>query len=168
MKNDSKKDTDIVKTLILGWEETRLLTIKWINFQSIKTLRQKLPRVGLDTYTKHLIEMSEVQKSYVNVLYGKNLNFSHVDKSLLHSGTMTKNQIVNKLNREDKRLYKAVSTIKNWNRPVTLFNKEYPLYYVIELLIRHETFHHGQFIAFCYSMHLTFPKSWKDAWALPA
>lgn len=167
MKSNSNKDTNIVKTLILGWKETRLLTIEWINFQSIKTLRQKLPRVGLDTYAKHLMEMSEVQKAYINVLYGKNLNFSQVDKSLLHSDIMTKNQIINKLKREDKRLYKAVNIIKNWNKPVALFNKKYPVYYIIELLIRHETFHHGQFIAFCYSMNLKFPKSWKDAWALP-
>lgn len=167
MKDNLNKDTDIVKTLILGWKETRSLTIEWINFQSIKTLRQKLPRVGLDTYAKHLMEMSEVQKAYVNVLYGKGLNFSRVDKGLLHSDIMTKNQVINKLKREDKRLYKAVNTIKNWNKPITLFNKKYPVSYIIELLIRHETFHHGQFIAFCYSMHLRFPKSWKDAWALP-
>lgn len=167
MRDNLNKDTDIVKTLILGWKETRLLTIEWINFQSIKTLRQKLPRVGLNTYAKHLMEMSEVQKAYVNVLYRKGLNFSHVDKGLLNSDIMTKNQIINRLKREDKKLYKAVNTIKNWNNPVILFNKKYPLYYIIELLIRHETFHHGQFIAFCYSMHLRFPKSWKDAWALP-
>ena len=50
----------------------------------------KLPRVGLDTYVKHLIEMSEVQKSYANVLYGKDLDFSQVDKGLLSSNIMTK------------------------------------------------------------------------------
>lgn len=166
MEDNFKKD--IVKTLIFGWRETRLLTIDWINFHSIKTLRQKLPRVGLDTYVKHLIEMSEVQKSYVNVLYGKKLKFSEVDKSLLNSDIMTKNQLIRKLRIENKRLYKAIDNIENWSKQVKLFNKNYPLYYVIELLIRHETFHHGQFIAFCYSMNLKFPKSWKDAWALPS
>lgn len=166
MKDNSAKD--IVKTLISGWRETRLLTIDWINFHSIKTLRQKLPRIGLDAFIKHLIEMSEVQKSYLNVLYGKKLEFSGVDEGLLNSEMMTKNQLIRKLKFEDKRLYKAVNDVKNWNRPVKLFDKKYPLYYVIELLIRHETFHHGQFIAFCYSMNLKFPKSWKDAWALPS
>lgn len=165
MKDNSNKD--IAKALISGWRETRLLTIDWINLHSIKMLRQKLPRVGLDTFVKHLIEMSEVQKSYVNILYGKKLEFSGVDEGLLDSEIMTKNQLISKLRFEDKRLYKAVNNIKNWGEPVKLFNKECPLYYVIELLIRHETFHHGQFIAFCYSMNLKFPKSWKDAWALP-
>ncbi len=167
MKDNSKKDKDVAKTLIFGWREARQLTIEWIKFQSLKVLRQKLPRVGLDTYVKHLIEMSEVQKSYANVLYGKDLDFSQVDKGLLSSNIMTKNQLINKLKIEDKRFYKAVNNIKNWSKPIKLFNKKYPLYYVIELLIRHETFHHGQFIAFCFSMNLRFPKSWKDTWALP-
>lgn len=165
MKNNSKKN--IVKTLLLGWRETRLLTIDWINFHSIKTLRKKLPRVGLDTFVKHLIEMSEVQKSYVDILYGEKLKFSEVGKSSLNLDIITKSQLIRELKFEDKRLYKAINNIKNWNRPIKLFNKNYPLYYVIELLIRHETLHHGQFIAFCYSMNLNFPKSWKDAWALP-
>ncbi len=165
MKNNSKRD--IAKTLILGWRETRLLTIDWIKFHSIKTLQQKLPRVGLDTFAKHLIEMSEVQKSYVDVLYGKRLGFSEADKNPPDSKAMTKKQLIRNLKNEDKRLYNAIDIIKNWNKPVKLFNKKYPLYYVIELLIRHETFHHGQFIAFCYSMNFKFPKSWKVAWALP-
>ena len=165
MKNNSKKN--IAKTLLLGWRETRSLTIDWVNFHSIKTLQQKLPRVGLDTFAKHLVEMSEVQKSYVDVLYGEKLKFSEVGKSSLNLSLVTKSQLIRELKFEDQRLYEAINNIKNWSRPVKLFNKEYPLYYIIELLTRHETFHHGQFIAFCYSMNLKFPKSWKDAWALP-
>lgn len=163
----SNSNKNIVKTLISGWGETRLLTIDWIEFQSINTLQLKLPRKGLDTFAKHLIEMSEVQKSYVDVLYGEKLKFSEVGKSSHNLDIMTKSQLIRGLKFEDKRLYKAINSIKNWNKVVTLFNKNYPLYYIIELLIRHETCHHGQFIAFCYSMNLNFPKSWKDAWALP-
>lgn len=165
MKN--KLEMDIVKTLMLGWKETRSLTVDWVNFHSINTLRHKLPRPGLDTFTKHLIEMSAVQKSYVNVLFGGKLDFSKVDGSLLNSNTISKKQLINKLEFEDAELYKAINSIKDWNSSVNLFNTEYPLYYVIELLIRHETFHQGQFIAFCYSMNLQFPESWKDTWALP-
>ena len=165
MKNNSK--INVVKTLISGWRETRSLTIDWINFYSIKKLQQKLPRVGLNTFVKHLIEMLEVQKSYVNVSYGEKLNFLEIGKSLPNPSVMTKKFLIEKLKFEDDRLYKTINNIKDWNKPVELFNKKYPLYYVIELLIRHETLHHGQFIAFGYSMKLKFPKYWKIVWALP-
>lgn len=67
----------------------------------------------------------------------------------------------------DKSFREAVSKVKNWEEKVSVFGTEVPKFGVVELLIRHETLHHGQFIAFGYLLGVQFPQSWIDAWALP-
>jgi uncharacterized damage-inducible protein DinB len=71
------------------------------------------------------------------------------------------------LEEADKEFYEATKELKNWDREVMIFGNSLPRYAIIELMIRHETLHHGQFIAFAYVLGINLPQSWVDAWALP-
>ena len=57
--------------LLNGWQETRRLTLDWIDTLSLEQLNQELPRPGLNSFVKHIYEMGEVQKIYANALIGE-------------------------------------------------------------------------------------------------
>ncbi len=74
---------------------------------------------------------------------------------------------MDRLEAVNNQFFKVVESITDWDREVPLFGKKLPKYAIIEIMIRHETLHHGQFIAFGYLLGVSFPQSWIEAWALP-
>ena len=114
--------------------------------------------------------MGEVQKIYAAVLRGEEPNMEKVTGLTFESEKViatTKEELKQFLAASDKSFDEAVSKVKNWEEKVSVFGVEVPKFGVVELLIRHETLHHGQFIAFGYIIGVQFPQSWIDAWALP-
>jgi len=160
----------IVKTLLRGWRETRQLTLNWIEALPLEQLNQELPRPGLNSFMKHIYEMGEVQKIYAAVLKGEKPNMEKVTGLTFGSEKIidtTKEELKQFLAACDKSFREAVGKVKNWEEKVSVFGIEVPKFGVLELLIRHETLHHGQFIAFGYLLGVQFPQSWIDVWALP-
>lgn len=167
LTNESQVELSI---LLNAWKETRQLTLDWIDALSLERLNQKLPRSGLNSYTKHLYEMGEVQKIYSDVLVGENPDMERVTNLTFGPENVTaktKDELKQFLTECDKNFYKAVEKVKDWREKVSVFGVDVPKFGVIELLIRHETLHHGQFIAFGYILGIQFPQRWIDAWALP-
>jgi len=174
MKNKGEKimmeNELVLKVLLKGWKETRQLTLDWIEALSVGQLNQELARPGLNSYTKHIYEMGEVQEIYTAVLVGKEPDMAKVTSLTFKSekiAVKTKDELIQFLTECDDRFYRVVNRVKNWQEKVSVFGVEVPRFGVIELLIRHETLHHGQFIAFGYILGIQFPQSWRDAWALP-
>ncbi|MDD5638712.1 MAG: DinB family protein [Candidatus Pacebacteria bacterium] len=160
----------ILETLLKGWQETRQLTLDWINTLSLEQLNQELPRSGLNSYTKHIYEMGEIQKMYTAALTGEEPNMEKVTSLTFKSEKVTvktKEELKHFLNECDERFYMGVNKVKDWEEKVSIFGVDVPKLGIIELLIRHETLHHGQFIAFGYTQNIQFPQSWIDVWALP-
>jgi len=160
----------VVETLLNGWKETRQLTLDWVDTLPLEQLNQELSRPGLNSFTKHIYEMGEVQKIYAAVLKGEGPDMEKVTSLTFESEKViatTKEELKQFLAACDKSFYEAVSKVKNWEEKVSVFGVEVPKFGVVELLIRHETLHHGQFIAFGYLLGVQFPQSWIDAWALP-
>jgi len=166
----TKEKREVVETLLNGWRETRQLTLDWIGALSLEQLNQELPRPGLNSFTKHIYEMGEVQKIYAAVLKGEKPDMEKVTGLTFESekiSATTKEELKQFLAASDKSFDEAVSKVKNWEEKVSVFGVEVPKFGIVELLIRHETLHHGQFIAFGYLLGVQFPQSWIDAWALP-
>ena len=165
-----KEKKVILKTLLKGWKETRQLTLDWIGALSLEQLNQELPRPGLNSYTKHIYEMGEVQKIYAAVLKREEPKMEKITSLTFESEKIvakTKEELKQFLDNCDENFHEAISKVKGWEEKVSIFGVEVPKFGVIELLIRHETLHHGQFIAFGYILGIQFPQSWIDAWALP-
>jgi len=166
----TKEKGIILGTLLRGWKETRRLTLDWIDTLSLEQLNQELPRPGLNSYTKHIYEMGEVQKMYMDTLTGEEPNMEKVTSLTFESekvAVKTKEKLKQFLSECDEKFYMAVDKVKDWEEKVSIFGVDVPKFGVIELLIRHESLHHGQFIAFGYIIGVQFPQSWIDAWALP-
>jgi len=157
-------------TLLNGWKETRQLTLGWIDTLSLEQLNQELPRPGLNSFAKHIYEMGEVQKIYANALIGEKPDMEKVTNLTFKSEgavVSTKEELKKFLVECDERFFEAIEKVKDWQQKILVFGIEVPKWDVVELLIRHETLHHGQFIAFGYILNIQFPQSWIDAWALP-
>jgi len=159
-----------VQTLIEGWKETRQFTYDFLNEVSLDALNQKLPRPGLDTLAKHIYEMALVQKAFTKVIEGMALDFSSVEAITFgHEDYVarSKEALRSALEEADRYLSKVISATEKWGEDVEIFGEILPKYSVLELMIRHETLHHGQFVAFGYLLKIPFPQSWIDSWALP-
>jgi len=166
----TKERKPILEVFLKGWRETRQLTLDWIEALPVEQLNQKLPRPGLNSYTKHIYEMGEVQGIYTAVLAGKKPDMAKVTSLTFESERMVakiKDELKQFLNECDRKFYEVVGKVEDWQEKVSVFGVDVPKFGVIELLIRHETLHHGQFIAFGYILGIQFPQSWIDAWALP-
>lgn len=169
-KEMRKKEELILEVLLKGWKETRQLTLDWIEALSVEQLNRDLARPGLNSYTKHIYEMGEVQRIYTAVLAEKEPDMAKVTSLTFESEKITikaKDELIQFLNECDKEFYETVNEVKDWQKEVSIFGVKVPKFGVIEFLIRHETLHHGQFIAFGYILGIQFPQSWIDAWALP-
>lgn len=166
----SKETRVDLPTLLEGWKATRQLTLDWIDALSLEQLNQELPRPGLNSFAKHIYEMGEVQNIYASALIEEKPNMEGVSKLTFKSEKLTvttKEELKEFLVECDKKFLETVEKVSNWQQKVSVFGIEVPKWDVIELLIRHETLHHGQFIAFGYILGVQFPQSWIDAWALP-
>lgn len=169
-KEMTREKEPIVEALLKGWKETRQLTLDWIEALSVEQLNQELPRPGLNSYTKHIYEMGEVQGIYTAVLEGKEPDMAKVTSLTFESERIaikTKDGLIQLLKECNARFYGAVNSLRDWQEKASVFGVEVPRFGVIELLIRHETLHHGQFIAFGYILGIQLPQSWIDVWALP-
>jgi len=161
---------NIQEVLIKGWKETRKLTYDFIEEVSLENLNRKLPRPGLDTFAKQIYEMALVQKDYAKVLQGCALDFSDVAGITFGKEeyvAKNKEELIDLLKEGDKFFYDNIVNITDWRSEVDVFGDKIPKYAILELLTRHETLHHGQFIAFAYLLKIELPKSWITAWALP-
>lgn len=130
-----------------------------------RTTKSGITKTCLNSYAKHIYEMGEVQKIYTAVLVGKEPDMAKVTSLTFESEKIVakrKDELLQFLNECDKEFYDAVNSVKDWQEKVSFFGIEVPKFGVIELLIRYETLHHGQFIAFGYILGTQFPQSWID------
>lgn len=161
---------NVVNTLIKSWKETRQLTYDFINENTLEIMNKELPRPGLNTLAKHILEMALVQKAYTRALEGQSLDFSEVEGITFGKEdyvASNKSELIKHLKDADDYFYTVVEKVENWDDKIEMFGEIVPKYAVLELLIRHETLHHGQFVAFVYILKAKFPESWIEFWALP-
>lgn len=161
----------IVNLLLDAWKETRQFTVDWVKELPLSQMNAELPRPGLNSFTKHIYEMGEVQKIYTAVLRGEEANLEKATNLTFESENIvanTKDELLDFLNKCNKEFYNAVKAVEGWETTVPIFGEEKPKLALLELLTRHEAIHHGQFIAFGYVMGVKFPQSWIEAWALPS
>lgn len=156
-----------IALLLENWRETRALTFDLINSVSTSLLNKKLPRPGLNTFAKQILELADVETAYTLALLKNKIDFSKTTDGTEIKGKISKQKLLATLLNADMNLSKAVKAVINWNEKVSLFSKSLPKYSILELITRHETLHHGQFIAYGFLLNLKFPQTWVNAWAIP-
>lgn len=167
MKSQSNREGK--KSLFALWKETRRLTTDLLNSISDDQLHKKLPRPGLNTLAAHFMELGDVEAAYAESMATGHLDFSRVRNA--EEGTseksLRKEDILNYLQKQDRKLS---GVLKNWGRvpsKIAFGTTTTDKIEVFNTLRIHETFHQGQFAAFCYLRRIAIPDSWISAWALP-
>lgn len=166
MKDFSK----IIEVLDFGWRETRQLTLDFLEAVTVEQLNQKLSRPGLNTFAKQIWEMAMVERAFLEVIDGKPLSFEAVEEATfgdIDYVVEDKGELKKLLESTDSIYERIITSDCDWAENVTMFGATTPKWSVLEVIIRHETLHHGQFAAFMYTMNIHFPESWVDAWAFP-
>lgn len=163
-KNDNKQ---FINLLIDNWKYTRVLTFDWIDSLSVDFLNKKLPRPGLNTFAKQICEIADVENAYTRALIKGKLDFTKTTDGNDIKERINKQKLRARLRDADNLLLTAIKNIDNWNRLIPIFGKTVPKYSILELITRHETLHHGQFIAYGCLLKIKFPKSWVYTWAIP-
>lgn len=160
-------NSNLIRLFLTNWMETRKLTLDWIDLIPSRFMNKKLPRIGLNTFAKQILEMSDVQDAYVKVLDGGDLDFSKVTDGTDIRKTVTKEELKERFASSDSLFKEITSKVRNWDESIRIFGRKLPKYSVLELMTRHETLHHGQLIAYGFWLGIGFPKSWVKTWALP-
>lgn len=160
----------IVEVLASGWRETRQLTIDFLDCVTIEQLNAKLDRPGLNSFAKQIWEMAMVERAFLEVMEGKPLRFDAVEAATfgdVEYAIEDKAELKNLLSSADSLYERIVASDIDWGEGVEMFGATTPKWSVLEVLIRHETLHHGQFAAYMFAMGIPFPDSWVQAWAFP-
>jgi hypothetical protein len=160
-----------VSTLTSAWEEAASLTRDFVAPLSVQILNIRLPRPGLNTIAKHIWEMCAVRSSYAQGLRGQKVSFESAVPITIgqqdYEASSTE-QLLVLLQSAEEDVCDAVRGVSDWYQLVDLMGTPISKEAMLEALVRHETLHQGQLIAYGYLLKTAFPQSWIDAWFLPA
>lgn len=158
---------EVAATLIEEWRSTRQHTRDIVDEVANDKLDEELPRPGLNTFSRHVHEMVEVQMAYTRVIVGEELDFSDVPSGEEDVYPLDESELLARLEKGNAYFDEVVSETADWSGDVELFGEAVPRWYVLQQMIVHETLHHGQFVAFGYLLDVEFPDGFSRAWALP-
>jgi len=150
-----------VKALLASWEETRSITLCFLNELSDADLDKKLPRKVLNTIRLQAYELTLFQRDIVNSLgtsvfvFGEDYNY--VD--------MPTQGIIEKMTALDTQLKKALESL-NGTETIDFYSEQRNVHQIIAWMIGHEQMHIGQIIAFCYTTGIEIPESISETMGL--
>lgn len=157
----------LLKRGIDAWEFTRSLTYDMLLHISDEQLVTPLPRPLFNTFGKQFQELGAIQEAYIDAMKSGKLEFAKfsfpIDEELVKSKESLREYLM-KVDAEMKEVLKKEDPNKtiDWGMPDNPTLVEH-----LNLLNQHETLHHGQLIAYCYLLNITFPESWVESWGLP-
>ena len=155
--------TKELESALLEWHFARKNTIAFINGLDEIGLKMKLPRPGLDTFCKHIEEMIDVQKCYLNAIDQGKISFNQCKDK--YDGNSTKEDLLRQVVILDEKLNNMVANSDpsleiDWGDEFKTLSSH------LYALASHEIFHIGQWVSFCYSLDLRIPDEIVKNWAL--
>lgn len=153
-----------LKQVLDDWDFIRKNTLEFIAILTDDDLVKLMPRPGINTFMKHFEEMCDVEKAYLDACENGEMNFSCVKDNDDYQGTISKDELVNHMLEQDKRMKNIVNSCINnivWDEDdIKTLNSH------LRNLCIHETLHLGQLIAFSYVMDIKIPEFIVESWAL--
>ncbi len=158
-----------LKQAWLSWDETRAESLSFLESLRPDQLRRRMPRPGLNTFGAHFQELGAIQRAFARALDELRMDFAYMEftrDDVLANDPQRLKAFLNECNEE---FQKAIGRVKDPNAIVEwpLPRKPTALEHVYWLM-QHETFHHGQMIAFCYVMGIQIPEALATHWNMPA
>jgi len=149
---------------LAAWKRHHEMTYSLLDQLTDEQLYQELPRPGLNVFAKHFEEMAEVQNDYARAFHTHVLKFT---EGSVYTGKSTREQLRSGFAAADKAIHAGIAACPP-DQPIDIFGVSGTRADLIQTLLHHELFHHGQFSTFSYEMEFNLPKGWREFWWIPA
>ena len=153
--------TTSLKALLADWEETRSITLAFLNELSEADLDKKLPRKKLNTIRLQAYELTLFQRDVVNALGTDKLAY---EEEYIYVELPTQD-IIARMVELDVQFEKAIEILTG-NEIMDYYGDKRNVHQIISMMIWHEQMHIGQIIAFCYATGIQIPQSIVEPMAL--
>jgi len=148
--------------LLSCWtEDTRSITLGFIEALSDADLDKELPRKKLNTIRLQAYELTLFQRDVVNALATKVLKY----EDEYHYENLTKQALVESMAELDAQLEKSLALLDG-TEIIDYYGQKQNVHQIISMMIGHEHMHIGQIIAFCYATGIEIPESISEPMAL--
>ncbi len=147
-----------------AWKRHHQMTYSLINQLTEEQLYTELPRPGLNTLAKHFEEMAEVQQDYARAFHTHILKFT---EGSVYKGLSSKKEILAGFSEADQAIENGAASCLP-EQSIDIFGVPGTRADLIQTLLHHEIFHHGQFAVFSHELKFNLPKDWRDFWWIPA
>ena len=151
-----------LQALLSEWEETRSITLEFVEKLSDADLDKKLPRKALNTIRLQVYELTLFQRDVVESLKTKSV-LKYEEE--YHYKNLPKQDLINRMTELDVKLEEALELL-NGTETFEYYGGEKNTHQVMALLIGHEQMHIGQIIAFCYATRIKIPTTISESMAL--
>ena len=143
-----------LKALLADWQETRNITLAFVNELSDADLDKKLPRKVLNTIRLHVHELLLGQMDFVDSLTSKVFK---IEEGYQYE-SLPKQTLIDRMAELDAKLEKSLA-LMDGTEIIEFFDEPKNVHQFISMMIGHEQMHIGQMIAFCYATGIEIPKS---------
>ena len=150
-----------LKALLADWQETRSITLGFLDELSDTDLDRKLPRKELNTIRLQAYELTLFQRDIVNSL-GTNMLAYEEEYNYVNMPTQ---DIIKRMTELDTQLEKKLESLKG-TEIMDYYGEQRNVHQIISMMIGHESMHIGQIIAFCYATGIEVPESISEPMAL--
>lgn len=144
----------------------RALTYDILDSLPESELNRLWKRPGLNTYSKHFLEMASVLEAYSNAFATKVMDFSEVSEKFEESENYSKQQLKEKLMKSDEVL-KKICISDQIGEEIFWFDMNIPAEIHFVNIISHEVFHQGMMVMDMYQNSIDIPLSVAESWSLP-
>jgi uncharacterized damage-inducible protein DinB len=156
----------LMKNAVQAWKRHHEMTYSFLDQLTEEQLQVKLPREGLTTFAKHFQEMADVQNSYAEALHTGKLDFTRLANAAPYSGKATKAELRAEYGQADQAIENGLRDCPS-DRVIDIFGMAGARADLVQTLLHHELFHHGQFFLLAHGMKMDVPKNWRDFWWMP-
>jgi len=157
-------DKVFLDNALSAWKRHHQMTFSLLEQLTDEQLYAELPRPGLNTFAKHFEEMAEVQQDYARAFHSYSLKFT---EGSVYRGLSTKAELKAGFARADKAIEEGILSCPQ-DQTIAIFGVAGTRADLVQTLLHHELFHHGQFSVFSHEMKFNLPKDWRDFWWIPA
>ena len=157
-------DKLFLENAIAAWQRHHRMTYSLLDQLTDEQLYQELPRPGLNQFARHFEEMAEVQNDYARAFHTHTLKFT---EGSIYTGESTREELRAGFQAADEAIFAGIEACPP-DQPIDIFGVRGSRPDLVQTLLHHELFHHGQFSTFSYEMAFNLPKDWRDFWWIPA
>lgn len=156
-----------LRNLVQTFLANRALTLDLLQSLGSEDLERVWPRPGLDSFSKHLNEMAQVQRAFIKALSTGTMDFTSVPDVFGFPSGSPRESLLAELNAADEELQARVEEVDpeqvvDWGDEMRI-----PADQHLVNLVSHEVFHQGMMVMAMYLFQIPIPESWIFNWALP-